>query len=159
MTDEQRSATSMRTTPAEVQMQRDQLRDAMSALEQALAQPSIGRLEAWGAKLDEATARLGDALRRHNEVTEGDDGLFAQVVSMAPRFQHAVQELHSEHETIDQQFRELLNASAALAAGRSSSSDEARDRGTQMLTLLARHRQRGIELTYRAFSDDLGSAG
>lgn len=157
--------TAQKTTPGrgpgpEVEAQRDQLREAMIALEQALAQPSSGRRDAWRAELGQAVVGLREAVERHHDVTEGADGLLNQIVSAAPHLEHAAGAVRAEHDGIDEHLRRLVDGIDALGAATpadASALDTVRDLGSELLGLLVRHRQRGVELTYQAFASDLGS--
>lgn len=146
----------------EVQAQRDQLREAMVALEEALARPSTGRAEGWRAELEPALGRLRDALERHHEVTEGEDGLLSQIVTAAPHLGHAATVVREEHHDIDEHRRRLTEAVEELIAVAPTDvaprADTVRRLGNELLGMLVRHRQRGVELTYQAFAIELGSS-
>ena len=152
---------SFRAPGPEVQAQRDQLREAMVALEAALARPSTGRADGWRGELEPALRRLREALERHHEVTEGEDGLLTQIVTAAPHLGHAAQVVREEHPSIDEHQRRLSEAVEALGAVApsdvASRADTVRRLGNELLGMLVRHRQRGVELTYQAFATDLGS--
>ncbi|MGE0729593.1 MAG: hypothetical protein AB7O92_00570 [Acidimicrobiia bacterium] len=148
----------------EVQQQRDRLRDAMVLLEDALAAPSAVRFSAWSFSAVAATDSIRAALHRHQEVTEAPDGLLRDIVAAAPQLEHAVAAVREEHDAIEQLLEQLAVAVSALPEGQdlpitavADSVEHVRRIGRELLALLVHHRQKGIELTYQAFSSDLGS--
>jgi hypothetical protein len=147
-------------TPPAVQHQREGLRQAMVALEEAAAQPGAGRPEAWAGDVAAALYQVSAALHEHLEVTEGDDGLFADIRAPAPRLAHAIDRLRKDHAQLSEAVAET-RAELAVVPPESSEAwlDARRGQVTELLMALSRHRQRGADLTYDAFSAELGDAG
>src|SRR5688572_27641906 len=84
----------------EVRARREGLRSGMVALEAAVSAPAPGRDEEWRAGVSRALTRLRTAFDSHVEVTESADGVFEQVVEVAPRLANQVKRLHADHEAI-----------------------------------------------------------
>jgi hypothetical protein len=97
---------------------------------------------------------LSSDFREHVAVTEGTEGLHGDIVTTAPRLSKAVERLIGEHAVIVDLVGGLLTGVSRPL----SDSDvvEIRDLGTNLLALLARHRQRGADLIYEAYQVDLG---
>jgi hypothetical protein len=134
---------------------RERLWAAVAELEQALAAPAPGRVDDWRAR---AEARL-EALRaewdNHVQTTEGDDGLFAEIMDMEPRLAHAIDRLRHEHRELAD---EMSGANAAL--GRVADEDGVTKTRTELVQLLARlslHRHRGVDLVYDAYNTDISA--
>src|SRR5215211_6975403 len=72
---------------------RAELRESMSALEQALAAPAPGRLDAWAQRVHVALVELSADFREHIDVTEGPSGLYRGLLTTAPRLSKAVARL------------------------------------------------------------------
>jgi hypothetical protein len=133
---------------------RAELRESMSALEQALAAPAPGRLGAWAQRVHVALAELSADFREHIDITEGPDGLYRGVLTTAPRLSHAVTGLTREHAQIKDLVDDLL---ARLTGSEVNDGvDRVRDLGTVLLGRLIRHRQRGSDLVYEAYETDIG---
>ena len=139
---------------------REQVQRSLVALEGALAAPAPGRVAEWAR---EVTARLHDLrgeFARHVEITEGPDGLYDEVLGIAPAHARALDTLRAEHGVIGDAIRAAL---AKLPAGPGAGDDadgwvaDRREESTTVLGRLVRHRQRGSDLTWRAYNTELGS--
>jgi hypothetical protein len=145
-------------TPAQVletlRRRRAELRESMHAVEQALAAPAPGRLEAWAERVHVALVELSADVREHIDVTEGPDGLYRGVLTTAPRLSNAVADLTNEHAEIERLVDTLLARvnKPELEGGAA----QVRDLGTALLERLIRHRQRGSDLVYEAYESDIG---
>ena len=141
---------------ASVRVRRDDLYDATLALERALSSPARGRATTWAAAVRDRLGRLATALRAHVDGTEGDGGLFDQILEREPRLAHGIDGLRAEHR--DQ--TEAVEAADALLAGIAdeNGADEVRTRLHDLIHQLLVHRSRGAELVYDAYNVDL-SAG
>ena len=123
---------------------------AILALEQAAARPAAAREEQWVTGVIEALAQLEREIVDHIESTEGPDGLFAEIIGIAPRLSHNVQLLRDEHPR-------MLEAASTLRARLTTepvkdarSVDETRDEIQRVLGRLVKHRQRGADLVWEA---------
>jgi len=151
------TAGSARTTAVE---HREQVQRALVALEDALAQPAPRRLAEWSDTVGRRLHDLRGEFARHVEITEGPDGLYDEIVSVAPEHVHALDVLRAEHTEIERAIRTSLAALATRGAGEADPDGwvaARRDACTDLLGRLVRHRQRGADLTWRAYHAELGS--
>jgi hypothetical protein len=126
---------------------RVELLAAIQAFECALASPVAD--PAWRSGVVAALGRLHDAFRTHVELTEGADGLYAEVLADAPRLARKVRNLRREH-------GRLLTALEVLTERADADPDRLRYRASELLRELSRHRQRGADLIYEAYATDIG---
>lgn len=133
---------------------RAELRESMSALEQALAAPAPGRFAIWAERVHVALVEVSGDFREHINITEGADGLYRQILASAPRLSNAVDRLTREHAQIGGAVDDLL----ARLSGPDIEDDvdSIRELGTTLLGRLVRHRQRGSDLLYEAYESDIG---
>lgn len=136
-----------------IRRQRAELRESMSALELALAGPAPSDQVRWAERVHVALVELSADFREHVAVTEGPDGLYADILAAAPRLSEAVARLTREHAQIARLIDDVLTRVAAPGAGRV---DTVRRLGTALLGLLVSHRQRGSDLVYEAYEFDVG---
>jgi hypothetical protein len=104
---------------------------------------------------DRVAARLGAlraAFAEHVVVTEGADGLYAEVLNHAPRLSRAVHVLIREHAALAAAMDALQRQ---VSVGRPSI-EEVRGWASDLLRELSRHRQRGADLVYEAYATDIG---
>jgi hypothetical protein len=139
----------------EARVRRVRLRDAMDALEAALAAPAAGRMADWWAAVMARLEDLRMALQRHVVETEADGGLLSQILTEAPRLANSVHQLRQDHVELSDAVEALL----VRPAPRNGDSAVIRDAGLSLLGQLARHRQRGADLLYEAYSFDVGGGG
>jgi hypothetical protein len=138
----------------ELRRHRAELRESISALEDALAAPAAGDSVRWAQRVHVAVVELAGDLREHVDLTEGPDGLYREVLTTTPRLSGAVDALTREHVLIRGQVDSLLarvGASDVVA-----DVDRVRDLGTALLGRLVRHRQRGSDLVFEAYEFDIG---
>lgn len=138
-----------------VRERREELREAMAAVEHALAAPAPGRIAEWWSGVSLALHDLSMRFADHLELTEADGGLFDEVVSVAPRVAHRVDRLREEHVTVLAALDELTTARAPASV---DDADRLRAGATDVICRLARHRQHGADLLYEAYSVDVGLA-
>ena len=137
-----------------VRVHRSELRESMTALEQALSGPAPGRESAWAERVHVALVELTSDLRTHVQVTEGPDGLHHEVLGTAPRLAGRVTRLTAEHGEIALAVDALLVVvTPPLSADVVT---EARELGVRLLGRLVRHRQAGADLVYEAYQSDIG---
>jgi hypothetical protein len=140
----------------EVRARRVQLRDAMDALEAALAAPAAGsRVVDWWAAVMIRLEALRTALQHHVVETEAAGGLLTQIQTEAPRLANAVHRLRQDHVELSEAVEGLL----VRPTPRNGDSGVIRDAGLSLLGQLARHRQRGADLLYEAYNIDVGGGG
>lgn len=138
----------------EVRRRRAELRSSMGVLERALASPSkSGGGSGWSGRLRAALHVLYDDFGQHVAITEGPEGLYAELAQHSPRLEHAVLRLVEEHGEILRRLEELL---AWVDVEQGADAVAARRAGTELLGVLMRHRQRGADLIFEAFQLDIG---
>ena len=94
---------------------------------------------------------LREAFAEHRAATEGDDGIYADVVQDAPRLARTVDGLVAEHECIDAAMARL-----ALIASADAQSDALRDQAREVLDTLLRHDRHDTWLVLEAYVTDIG---
>jgi hypothetical protein len=151
---EPNSSTSDRTLLEKLRRHRAELRESIGALEAALAAPASGDQAHWAERVHAALAELSGDLREHIDITEGPDGLHHDVLEASPRLSDAVATLTHDHLRICRQLDELL-VRVATPSGTVGVND-IRDLSTTLLGSLVRHRQRGSDLVFDAYSLDIG---
>jgi hypothetical protein len=137
-----------------VRVRRAELRGTLNRLEDILASPARGRAVVWGEAVHTALTALADDFGAHVEVTEGPGGLHESILAGDLRLANAVAALTTEHGQIAEEIAGLVADSAAPVAP--DDMDDVRERATQLLGQLVRHRQRGAELIYEAYDTDIG---
>ena len=146
--------------PPAIVEHREILRSAILRVEDALATPSFGRCGAWCGQVAQVVRGLEEAFADHVHLTEEPDGLYEQLLSLAPRLERRVKALGNDHVEIMSRLSGFLNGLDASNENVGSADEERVDawrvEGTNILGLLVRHRQRGIDLTYEAYRVDLG---
>ena len=138
----------------ELRRRRAELLESMSALEQALAGPAPGRQKHWAERVHVALVELSADFGEHIDITEGPDGLYRELLQTAPRLSGAMARLTREHALIRDLVDNLLACVSVLE--NNADVDTVRARGTALLGRLVRHRQRGSDLIYEAYSADIG---
>jgi hypothetical protein len=138
----------------ELRRHRAELRESMSALEDALAAPAVGDRDRWAQRVHVAAVELAGDFRQHVDITEAPDGLHREILTASPRLSGAVATLTREHVLIRGQLDSLLARVGPTEV--STDVDRVRDLGTALLGRLVRHRQRGSDLVYEAYEFDIG---
>jgi hypothetical protein len=139
--------TSTGSTPLEQALRRrTDLLGAAGRLEASLSS-AVAR-PAFAGDVHRAMQELRACLGAHVANAEGDEGLFSEVLAVAPRLAHQIDVLRKEHEEID----------VALAhVQRIDDPTTLREEGTAVLARVVRHRQRGADLLYEAYEVDVGA--
>jgi hypothetical protein len=145
---------STRVELSAVRVRRAELRETMNLIEAALAAPARGRAVVWGEAVHASLVMLADDFGAHVEVTEGPGGLHHAILAGDLRLANAVEALTGEHAQIAEEIASLVADSAAPVA--EADIDDLRERGTELLSHLVRHRQRGADLIYEAYETDIG---
>lgn len=138
---------------ADVRRRRRELLAASQEVERALAVPA-GRATDWSDLVASALVRLRAILEDHVERTEAEEGLFTQITGEEPRLEKLVAKMREEHDHL----MELVTRLLARVRGAVPDADdvkEIREDGLELVTLVSRHRQRGSDLLYEAYSLDL----
>ena len=145
-------------TLEEVVRRRADLYRSILALERAAARPAVGREEEWVAGVIEALDEVGREIVDHVEITERHDGLYAEIVDAAPRLSRNVQTLRSEHPQMQEASSALKARLETTPVETEEEVAEARNGIQHVLGLLVKHRQRGADLLWEAYSLDTGGA-
>ena len=90
---EENSFTSERAFLTELRRHRAELRESMSALEDALASPAITDRSRWVQRVQAALVEVAGDFRTHVEITEGPRGLYRELLETSPRLSGAVDRL------------------------------------------------------------------
>ena len=138
----------------ELRRHRAELRESMSALENALAAPAVSDRARWAERVHVAAVELAGDFREHVDTAEGPDGLYHEILDTSPRLSEAVAALTREHLLIRREVDGLVDRVAAPSDVEDV--DRARVLGTALLGRLVRHRQRGSDLVYEAYQYDIG---
>jgi hypothetical protein len=109
---------------------------------------------AWSTELRQQLDALSSALDQHVTMTEGPDGLLADIVVAAPRLAHRVDVTRKDHLRLRSQLDTVLDSLPADESGVA----EVRDQVVELLTSLVRHRQAGADLVYEAYNVDIEAA-
>ena len=138
---------------------RADLYQAILGLEQAASRPAVAREEEWLTGVIEALDDLEGEILDHIEITERHDGLYAEIVEAAPRLSLKVQLLRDEHPQMQEATSSLKARLTAARDGDALSVDDtARDEIQRLLGRLVKHRQRGADLVWEAYTRDIGGA-
>ena len=92
----------------ELRRHRAELRESISALEDALAAPATADQARWAQRLHVALVELSGDFREHIDITEGPDGLYRDLLKTSPRLSDAAASLTREHVLIRGQIDHLL---------------------------------------------------
>jgi len=137
-----------------LRVRRAELRELMSALEQALAAPAPGQLEVWTERVHVALVELFSDFREHVAIAEGPHGVYGGVLSTTPRLSDEVARLTRDHAEISDLIDQLLNRVSPPRVH--DGVDGVRDLGTALLVRLIRSRQGSADLVYQAYQSDIG---
>lgn len=135
---------------------RHSLGAAMADLEKVAAAPSGA--DGWQDSVSAALEELRLALFEHIGVTEGEGGLLAEILDVAPHFATEVALTKAEHEGL---FEALDRAVLTLEGAKEIASKDPEPVRRRVMTLLGRlslHRQRGADLVYDAYNVDIATA-
>jgi hypothetical protein len=140
------------------QRQRERLRDALVAFEEALSSAGPRRAAAWAEGVVQCILRVEAEFDNHIDFTEQADGLYDDILDAAPRLAHRVDQLRQEHNEIALALGDCLTRLELVPNSAHADWVTARrDECNSLLGRLVRHRQRGADLVYEAFSDLGGS--
>jgi hypothetical protein len=144
-----RAMESVRSYQAARRRRADLLR-AIHRFERAVASPAAA--PTWRERVADQIAALREQLAEHVVVTEGPDGLYAELLEHAPRLDRQVTGLTEDHGVLREQIGSLASMVQAPTVG----VEDLRRLATDLLGELARHRQRGADLVYEAYATDIG---
>ena len=151
---EESSSASDREFLEELRRHRAELRESMSALEDALAAPATADLSRWTQRVEAALVEVAGDFRAHVEITEGPNGLYVELLATSPRLAGPVDDLTRDHVLIGGQIDDLLSRVADPDV--TAAVDGVRRSATALLGRIVRHRQRGSDLVFEAYEFDIG---
>ncbi len=132
------------------------LREAANDLELAISAP-VGTGPVWRDRVRESIARVQVALKQHINDTEGPDGLYGELQNDAPRLSNLVKLLTDEHTALKERINQALTMLEELPeAFDTEEAEPARESVLLLLGRISRHRQKGADLVWRAYSVDIG---
>ena len=147
------------TNPSELIVeQRERLRDALIAFEDALSSAGPRRAAAWAEGVVQCILRVEAEFHAHVDYTEQEDGLYDDILGVAPRLAHRVDQLRQEHNEIAIALSDCLTRVELVPnTAHADWVSARRDDCNALLGRLVRHRQRGADLVYEAFAEVGGS--
>ncbi len=137
-------------------LRRAPLRKAASDLELAISAP-VGTGTVWHDRVRESLARVQVALKQHIQDTEGPAGLYGQLQNDAPRLSTLVKLLADEHTVMKGDINGVLSTLEELPDELDDNCcADTREAALMLLGRISRHRQKGADLVWRAYSVDIG---
>ena len=140
----------------EAARRRADLHHALVDVERAISSPAAGRLDTWAGDVVKRLSILLDSIDEHIVVTERAEGLYEEILHLAPRLSPQVDRLRAEHPALRAGTAELIERLHSTAIGRGWPLDEARDDAQRLLGKIVKHRQRGADLVWEAYNLDIG---
>jgi hypothetical protein len=135
--------------PSDIVRRRDEIGDAISAVEMALA-AAAGTGETWRAHVAETLQRLHGLVVDQVAAYEEPDGVFDDIVQRSPRLASRVAKIKERIEPLGARIDELVRLV------HEADPDEVRDRAVLLLADIVRARQKIADLVWEACSVDLG---
>jgi Ala-tRNA(Pro) deacylase len=129
---------------------RERLRGRIAAVGHAIGAPVAGGRR-WLHRLRRELAALAHALDDHIDETQRPDGVFAEIVAIAPRRARDIERLRLEHEALRAECARL-EVLAQNGAGPLS----LRRRVHQLLRRFDESRHRGADVVFDAYGVDIG---
>lgn len=129
---------------------RERLKGRLNAVGRAVGAP-VGSGRRWILRVRRELVALSNALDEHIDETERPDGVFSEVLSIAPRRARDVERLTREHVELRAECNRLEDLAEAGAGALSL-----RRRVHQLLRRFEEHRHRGADLVFEAFGVDIG---
>jgi hypothetical protein len=143
-------------TLEEVVRRRADLHQAILALERAAAEPTEGREEQWAGAVIDALETVEREIVDHIEITERDDGLYDEIIDVAPRLSRNIELLRGEHPEMHEATATLRARLASAPPRDEQAIAETREAIGLVLAQLVSHRRRGADLLWEAYSLDTG---
>lgn len=106
----------------------------------------------WRTWLSTELEPLRRAFAEHRAVTEGERGIYADLVHDAPRLARTVDDLIAEHDRLDSAMTGLARAAENVAAD----ADVLLRKAIDVLRGLDRHRKSDAKLVLEAYVTDIG---
>lgn len=129
---------------------RERLKGRLNAVGRAVGSP-VGSGRRWILRVRRELAGLAAVLDEHIDETERVDGVFSEILAVAPRHAREVERLTREHTDLRAECTRLERLAEA-----GTSALSLRYRVHQLLRRFEEHRHRGADLVFEAFGVDLG---
>jgi hypothetical protein len=142
-----------------VQRRRQSLYRATLALEAAVSSPT-GDFNAWRSRALAAAGQLHEQILVHVAESEQPGEFLDSITTQAPHLVSAAKKLASEHHDLILGASDLVARIEALPpTAEGAAAQPVRNAALELMGRLVRHRQRGTDLVYLAYGEDLGSDG
>ena len=141
---------------AEARRRRADLHHALVDVEEAISGPAAGREPIWTQEVVAMLQRLREAIEEHIEGTERPQGLYDEILHNAPRLADAVDQLRVEHPLLRDATSDAIAKLRTTPIGTTWSLEDARDELQRLLGRVVKHRQRGADLVWEAYTLDIG---
>lgn len=135
---------------------RADLHHALVEVEKAISGPAVGRETEWTEEVSAALADLLVAIDEHIDGSERPEGLYDEVLRLAPRLSNTVKRLQAEHPAMRQQTVDLIERLETMPVGSAWDLEDARDSIQRLLGVVVKHRQAGADLIWEAYNLDIG---
>jgi hypothetical protein len=129
---------------------RPEMGEAVQAFAEMVAAPATPA--AWRSTVATRLAALRERLREHVVVTEGPDGLYAEMLGHAPRLSRQITALTADHRSLEV----ALDTLAQQLRDPARPVERLRTTAEELLAHLSDHRQQGADLVYEAYTTDIG---
>ena len=132
------------------------LSETMVDLEHAVAGPASAG--GWLDRVNGCLVELHHALSAHIEDVEGESGLLAEILDVAPRLAPMTQAIEREHVSLLDAYHRTEQRLRAAREHGPGDYGAVRRRVTSLLGRLTLHRQHGSDLVYEAYNVDIDAA-
>jgi len=135
---------------------RERMLQAMRVLEVALAKAAPHRESAWRRRVVTALRELQRVMQTQSAELSGDQELFAELLTTAPRLQRRIEQLRQQYEDLTSQIGSLVAQFSGEEYDGHADVDDTRQRLAWLLTALRHFQARENDLIYEAIAVDIG---
>jgi hypothetical protein len=132
---------------------------ALVEVEQTSSRPAFGREAEWAKGVVESLKKLEREVAVHIESTERADGLYEEIAETEPRLAGRVEQLKEGHPEMLEKTRALVERLESPSSGETWTVSELRDDIQHLLGVMIKHRQKGSDLVWEAYTLDIGGIG
>ncbi|MBW3667111.1 MAG: hemerythrin domain-containing protein [Actinobacteria bacterium] len=111
----------------------------------------------WLEQVSKTLDDLSEALDRHVDMVEGEDGLLAEIADISPHLQSVIDQMRADHKDLQGRVDSMKLAIKQARSGPDGPA-EIRREIRELLSSLAQHRERGADLVYDAYNVDISAA-
>ena len=126
---------------------------ALSALESALAAGATSRQTAWNRRVMAVLAVLAETMEAQTRELDSGEGLLAEILNQAPRFERAVHQLRDHYADLVRQIESLRKE---FTDAGETDVGEIRHRLAWLITAIRHFQARESDLLQDAFQIDIG---